>query len=127
MTLGQIAGLIAALAAVVLVALQPQGGQFGQDVVGDPGGDQQIQPGARVVGEEGPGQFVADPFGGDDADAPGHVGHGGTHLVGDGESELGGEPGRPHHAQRVVAEGALWRERSAQNSRHDVGESGVGI
>ena len=72
------------------------------------------RPGGRVVDREQLVELVADPLGRHDLEPRRHrrrrlherrVGH---------EAVAGDEPGGPHHPQRVVAEGLLRRERSAQ-------------
>ena len=48
------------------------------------------------------------------------VGHRRDHLGRDVEAELGGEPGRAHHPQRVVGERVLRRARGAQHAGGEV-------
>ena len=101
--------LVDVLVPVVLVALERQRRQLGQHV---------RRPARSRPAASGPSrgygaqhqldQLVADPLGRDDLDParPSSV-IAATHLGCDGEAELGGEPGGPHHPQRVVGEGVL--------------------
>ena len=111
--------LVDVLVPVVLVALQREGRQLGQDVRRQAGLHEQPQAGHGVGRQQQLDQLVAHPLGRDDADALGHAGHRRHHLGGDLEAELGGEAGRAHHPQRVVGEGVLGPPRGAQ---HAVGE-----
>ncbi len=115
------------LVPVVLVTLQPQGRQLGQNMSGEPGVDEQAQPLSRVRGEEELVQFVPDPLGRDDLDPPGHLRHGGDDLGGDLEVQLCGEPGGPHHAQGIVRERLLGRTRRPQDTSREILQSAVGV
>ena len=108
--------LVDVLVAVVLVDLEPQRGQLGQHVVGQPGVDQHLQARARVRREQQLAQLVAHPLGRDDRDALGHVDDRRARVGVDREPQLGGEPGGPHHAQRVVVERLPRVDRGAQHA-----------
>jgi hypothetical protein len=112
---------------VVLVPLQPERGEFGQDVIGETGGDQQVQADPRVVGADQFDQLVADPFGRHDRDPVRHRRHRGHHCGIRGEPELRGEPGRPHHPQRVIGERVLRGARRPDRPVGDVLEAAVRI
>ena len=92
------------LVLVVLVDLHPQRGQLGQDHVGQAAVDEQLEAAPRVGPEHELGQLDLDPLGGDPADLRGQRGHRGDHVRGRGDAQLGDEPGRPQHPQRVVGE-----------------------
>jgi hypothetical protein len=111
--------LVDVLVPVVLVALQRQRRELGQHVRGQPGLHEQGQPGTRTGGADELHQLVADPLGRDDRDPLSHVRHRPLHLGRHREAELGGEPGGPHHPQRVVGEGVL---RPAGCTQHPVRE-----
>ena len=104
------------LVPMVLVGLQLQRRQLRQHLVGQPGTNQQVQPGrgagrSAAAGSARRGSVpprrsriraaIADM-------ACSTRGRG-------GEAELGGEPGRPQHPQRVVGEGLLGRRRRVQH------------
>lgn len=99
--------LVDVLVPVVLVLLQAQRRQLGHHEVGQPGVHQQPQALDRVLGEQQLVQLGLDPLGRHDGDPLGHRGHRGHHLGRRVEVQLGGEPGGPHHPQRVVGEGLL--------------------
>ncbi|CAM5229218.1 hypothetical protein STENM223S_04725 [Streptomyces tendae] len=115
------------LVPVVLVTLQPQGGQLGQDPLGETGLHQQSQSLARVGGQDELVQLVPDPFCRDDVDAPGHVLHGLDDLRSHLEVELRGEACRPHHPERIVREGVLRSPRRAQHAGSEVVEPAVRV
>ena len=119
--------LVDVLVPVVLVALQPQRRQLGQHPVGQTGVDQQPQSLARVVGQQQLVQLVADPLGGDDRDPVRHRRHRRHDLRRHLEVELGGEPGRAHHPQRVVGERRLRGARGAQHPAGQVGQAAVRV
>ena len=96
--------LVDVFVVVVLVNLEPQGGNLRQHPVAEPRIHQQLDPDVRVVRAQQLGQLVADAFGRDITDAVRHRFHRGEGVGLEGESELCGEPGRPHHAKRIVAE-----------------------
>ncbi|KFC52602.1 hypothetical protein GY12_03525 [Micrococcus luteus] len=115
------------LVAVVLVRLELQGRQLGQDVVGQAGAHEQVEPGARVRSADELDELLADAFGGDDRDPLGHCGHGLLHLGGHGEAELRGEAGGAHHAQRVIGEGVLGGAGGAQHAGVQVPHAAEGV
>ncbi len=115
------------LVPVVLVALQAEGGKLGQDVVGEPGVDEQGQPLAGVRGEDQLVQLVPHPFGRDDLDPPGHLRHRRDDLGCDLEVELRGEACRPHHPQGVIGEGLLGGTRGPQYPGREVVETAVRV
>ena len=119
--------LVHVLVLVVLVPLQPQRRQFREHPIGQTGRHQQIQTGPRLIAQQQPAELVADPLGGDDRDPVGHVGHRLDHLRRRRKPQLGREPRRTHHPQRVVAERDL---RSRGRPDHPVGqvaEAGVRV
>jgi hypothetical protein len=115
------------LVLVPLVDLEPQRGQLGQHLVGQPGVDQQLQAGPREAAEQQLGQLVGDPLDADDLEPLGHRPHRLDHLGHDGEAELAGEAGGPQHPQRVVAEGVLRPARGAQPLRRQVVQPAVRV
>ena len=112
--------LVDVLVPVVLVDLQAQGGQLGQHVVGQAGVHQQRQAGTRVTAQEQLDQLVTHPFARHDPDLLRHAPHRGGRGLVRAHPQLGREPGRTHHAQRVVAEGPLRRPRRTQPARDEV-------
>ena len=119
--------LVDVLVPVVLVALERQGGQLGQHVRGEAGLHEQGQAEAGVRRADQLDQLVAHPLGGDDLDPAGHRGHRRDHLGGHGEAELGGEPGRAHHPQRVVGEGVLGGAGGPQHPLGEVDDAAVEV
>ena len=59
--------------------------------------------------------------------SPGHRRHGRDHARRRRETELGDEPGRPQHAQRVVGERLLGRGRGVERAGGQRGEPAVGV
>ena len=114
--------LVDVLVAVVLVGRQAQRRQLGQHLVGEAGVDEQPQAGHGVAPAHQLHQLLAHPLRRHDLDARGHGGHRRHRGVVGREAELGGEPGRAHHAQGVVAEGLLGRDRGAQHAGREVGQ-----
>jgi len=119
--------LVDVLVAVVLVALERQGRQLGQHVRRQPGLDEQRQSQAGVRRAHQLDELVVDPLGRHDLDPPGHVGHRGDDLGRDREAQLGGEPGRPHHPQRVVGERVLRPPRRPQQPVRQVHDAAVRV
>lgn len=60
-------------------------------------------------------QFGGDPLGGDPTQLRGHLLDRGPHPRRDRETQLGHEPRRAQHSQRIVAEGHLGRRRGVQH------------
>ena len=101
--------LVDVLVPVVLVDLQPQPRQLGQHVRRParcrPAGSSPRR-GSRARAAAWPAR--PDPLGGDDRRSRSAIAAiAAAHLGRDREAELGGEPGRPQHPQRVVGEGVL--------------------
>ena len=96
-------------------------------MLGQPGLDEQGQAQARVRRAHQLHQLVADPLGGDDLDPAGHRAHRLDDRRVDREAELGGEPGGPHHPQRVVGEGVLRPARRAQHPVREVDDAAVRV
>ena len=65
--------LVDVLVAMVLVDLEGQPGQLGQDVIGEPGLDQQGETASRLRRAHQLDQLVADALGRHDRDASGHL------------------------------------------------------
>ena len=110
------------LVAVDRIVLEAHRRQLGQELIGEPGVDEEPQPGRRVVDRDQLVELVADALGRHDLQAAGHAlatastsSSTGSRLV------AGDEAGRPQHPQRVVAEADLRRERRAQRPRGEVG------
>ena len=110
------------LVLAVLVGGHRQRRQLGQDDRGQPGVDQQLEPGARCGTEQQLGQLGLHPLGRDPRQLAGHRRHRRGDLVGDLHLQLRDEPGRPQHPQRVVGEGLLGRRRGAQHAAGEVGQ-----
>ena len=111
----------------VLVGLQLQRGNLGQNIRSQTGGHQQVDalPGKRAEHEFV--QLSLYALSGDPLDLRGHVAHRVEHPVRHGEAKLGDEAGRAQHAQRIVAErhlGLLW---GVQHLLHEVRESVDGV
>ena len=87
----------------------------------------QPEPGRRIVGEQQLRQLVADPLGADDLQPLAHL-LDRVHEIRVGlEAERRDEPRRAQHAQRVVAERDLGRERRAQPPGREIGEAVVRV
>lgn len=83
---------------MVFVGGELEGGDFGDDVVGEACGDEEIDALFGVVAGDEFVEFGGDAFGADAVDFLGHGGHGLVDAWGDGESELGGEACCAKHA-----------------------------
>lgn len=104
------------LVAVVFVDLQLQGRNFREDDVRKTGFDQRLKAGARTVGEQQFGQFVAHTLGGYDVDAVAHRGNRLGRVRRDTEAQLGHESHGAHHTQRIVVKGLSRIHRRAQHA-----------
>ncbi len=119
--------LVDVLVAVVLVTLEGERRQLGQDVRRQAGLHQKRQPEPRERRAHQLDQLVADPLGGDDLDPAGHRGHRRDHLGRHREAQLGGEARGPHHPQRVVGEGVLRATGGAQGPVGEVDQAAVRV
>ena len=119
--------LVDVLVPVVLVGLEPQAGDLGEHMVGEPGAHEEIDAGGRVRAGDELDEFDLDALGGDDRDPSRHRLHRRFDLGVRVEAELGGEPGRPHHPQRVVGERVLGRPGGADAPGEEVVEALVGV
>ena len=119
--------LVHVLVAMVLVDLQPQPRQLGQHVISQAGVHEQRQSTSRVRRHQQLDQLVTNALCGDDVDAVGHGPHRRHHLRCDVEAELGRESSRPHHPQRVVAEGVLRCTGCAQHPLDEVAQTAVRV
>ena len=110
------------------VLLEAHRRDLGQELLEEAGVVQEPQAGRGVVDDEQLVQLVADPLGRHDLEPAGHGrGRGDERGIGR-EPVAGDEPGGPQHAQRVVGEGLLGRERRAQPAVHEqVGHAVEGI
>jgi hypothetical protein len=104
--------LVHVLVPVVLVDLELQRGQLGQHGSASPVSTSSRSPARGPAPQSSLTSSLLDPLGRHDVDPLGHLGHRGDHLGRDVEPELDGEPGGPHHPQRVVAERLLRRARA---------------
>ena len=104
------------LVAVVFVDLQLQGWNFREEDVRKTGFDQRLKAGARTVGEQQFGQFVAHTLGGYDVDAVAHRGNRLGRVRRDTEAQLGHESHGAHHTQRIVVKGLSRIHRRAQHA-----------
>lgn len=102
-------------------------GSSGQHDAGNSGGHQQIESGTRGVGQQQLAQLVTHPFGADDRDALGHLGHGLPGRLVRPRNRAGSETRGAHHAQRIVAEADLGGARGAQRALGQIGQASVGI
>ena len=105
------------LVAVHRILFEAQGRKLGQEPVRQPRLDQQRQPHRRRRREQGAGQLVADAFRRHDVQALGHLAHRAHHALGRRQVEHGGEPRRPQHPERIVAERDVRVERRVQLAR----------
>ena len=115
------------LVAMDRVVLEPQCRQLGQEVLGEPGVDEEPQPGRRCVDDDQLVQLVADPLGRHDLESRSPVDDGGDELGHGRQAVAGDEPGRPQHAQRIVVEAHLRRQWRAQRPCRQIGGAAVGI
>ena len=119
--------LVDVLVPVVLVGLERERRQLGQHQRSEAGLDEQRQAAPGLRRHDQLDQLVPYPLGGDDPDPLRHRGHRRDHLGRDLEPELGGEPGRAHHPQRVVGERVLGRARGAQQPVREVDHAAVRV
>ena len=100
----------------MLVCFEPQPGHLRQHVLGHAGFDEQVDAPRRVGRQHQLGQLIGDPFGGNGLEQPGSLApHGLAHVIGHGEAQLGGKPGGPQDAQRVVGKRLVRRPGRAQD------------
>ena len=105
------------LVPMVLVDLEAELRHLGQEVVGRPGPDQQVEPADGPPGRAASSSLVnsaGDPLGRDDLKPGRELGHRRGDFRRRLEPELGHEPGGPQDPQRIVVEGVLRRARGAQ-------------
>ena len=109
------------------IVLETQRRQLGEEVLGQTGVDAEPQAGGWPVEHDQLVELVADAFGRHDLQAfsAGHDGFDQGRIR--FESEAGDESGGAQHAQRIVAEADLRRERSAQDTLGQVGCPTVGV
>ena len=119
--------LVDVLVSLVLVDGLAQGAQLGQDDVGHPGVDHELQSAPGPGADEQALELGAHALGGDDLQAGGHLLHGGHDVHLDVEAELGGEACGPHDAQGVVVEGLLGADGGAQDAGVQVGQAAAGV
>ena len=119
--------LVDILVTMVFVALQSQGRQLRQYVLGQSGVDQQSQATARVGRHHQLDQLISHPLGRDDGDAFGHVSHRLDHLGGDRKSQLRGKAGGTHHPQGVIGEGVLGAARRTQLAMRQIEDAAMGV
>ncbi len=115
------------LVELVRVLLHGQGGQLGDEVVGEPGGHHHSQRPSRGLGHHQLGELVPDPLRGHDPESVPHRLHRGDGVGVGLESECGLEPEEAEHPQRIVGERDLGIERGPQHTLTQVGEPAVGI
>ena len=115
------------LVTVVLVDLEAQRGQLGQEDVGQTRVDEERQPSPWPGREQQLGELLAHPLRRDDLERRGALRHRCAHRRRDVEAELGGEARRPHHPQRVVGEGLLGGGRRHQPPVDEVVEAAVHV
>ena len=89
------------------VLLEPQQGQLGDELAGDPDLGRKLEDRRGRAAEEELGELLPDALGRDDLQPVVHGGDGGHHLGVDAQVQRRGEAQRPQHAQRVVPEGHL--------------------
>ncbi len=115
------------LVAMDRVVLEAQRRQLGQELLGEPGVDEEPQAGRRAVDDDQLVQLVADPLGRHDRQPLTPLDHRGDQLRNGLEAEAGDEARRAEHAQWVVVEADLRRQRRAQRPSRQVGRTTVGI
>ena len=119
--------LVHVFVVVVFVDLEPQRRDLGQHPIGEAGIHQQTDAAPRRRGQQQLRQLIAHALGRDAVDLGGQPGHRLAGLVLDLEPELRREPGGAEHPQRIIAERALGRRRSAQGLREQVLDTTRGI
>ena len=109
------------------VLLEPHRVELGEELVGEAGLGEEPQPGARVVDEQQLRQLVADALGAHDLEPVPQLDDRGDERRVGLEPELRDEARRAQHAQRVVEERHLGRERRAQPPGGEVGRAAEGV
>lgn len=104
------------------VLLEGQGGQLGQELLGQPGADHEPEGDRRHGQDQDLVQFVADPLGRDDGQTAMVRPHRLDQLGIGFELQLGQEAGGPQHAQWIVGEGDLGVEGRPQPVVGQVGQ-----
>ena len=97
--------------------------QLGQELIREPGVDEEPQPGRRMVDGDQLVELVTDPFRRHDLEPRRHRRHRADELLGRCEFVAGDEAGRPQHPQRVVTEADLRRGGCPQGPRREVGRT----
>ena len=101
--------LVHVLVPEMLIRLQAQGRNLGQDLLRDPGLDQERDPGRRTARqrrEQELGQLALDSLRRDlgRSQQLGQLRHRCPHLGCRGKAKLGGEPGSAQYPQRIIRE-----------------------
>ena len=115
------------LVAVDRIVLEAQRRQLRQEVLGEPGVDEEPQPGGGVVDHHQLVELGPHPLGGHDLEAGAAVAHRVDELRRRGQVVAGDEPGGAQHPQRVVVEAHLRCERRLQRARGEVGGAAEGV
>ncbi len=109
------------------VLLEAHRAELGQELVGETSLDEEPQPRARILDQQQLRQLVANSLGTDDLEPLPELPDR-AHQLGLGrEVEVGDEPCRAEHAERIVEEGDLGLERRAQAPRREIGRAAVRI
>ena len=119
--------LVDVLVALVLVHGGDEGGDLGQDDVGDARVDHQFDAATRIGRDDEALELGADALGRDDFEARGHGFHRVHDVHVDVEAQLGAKAGRAHDAQRIVVEGLLGGHGGAQVAVREVREAAAGV
>ena len=109
------------------VLFQPQRGHLGQEPIGQPRLDEQLEPGRRVIPDEQLVELVTDPFRRHDLEAIAHRAHRLHHAGCRRDLKLGHEAGGPDHAQGVIGERDLGIERRVERAGRERLDAPVGI
>ena len=102
-------------------------GDLGQELVDQRGVDQEPQPGRWVVDDQQLVELVADALGRNDLESLTHVCHRVDERRVGLQAVAGQETCRPQHAQRIVREALLGRQRRAQPADREIGGTGERI
>ncbi len=108
------------LVSVDRIVLQPHVRQLGEELIRQPGVDQEPEPIGGMVHDDQLVEFVTDALRRHDLEPWCHLLHRGDQLVARPELVPRDEARRPQHPERIVAEADLRSERGPQDALHQI-------
>ena len=102
------------------IVLESHRRKLRQELVGQPGVDEEPQSSSRMIGDEQLVELVADPLSRHDLEPRRHLAYRRYQLGCRRQLVRGDEAGRAEHPQRVVAEADLRSDRGAQDTGREI-------